>query len=356
MKTNPVHFGGHEHEKSSPDPIVLGAIKLGPLGYALLRAEGTTLSDHRLARIKAIEHGFLEMKEQTEKVGRQDADMGLRHFRQHARLHVWDQIQMVHELCDRLACIFESVSKWQDDPATVDLGESIVRFATPADETISRSRFGDVAWWRKTIMIDPDPDRYALLNDRQKGLLDAVLGSSGDRLPVAIETVRTVYTGELHRLAAKARHGITLLDPELGWAWIGSTPQEQAQDYQDLKLGALAVADAGRRKGAEIVEYLMPINDENLLALYWCLRQAHWLNWALCSATILKAETEAGVCVVVNPDAPAPASSEELMDMTIAYTGYDPELSEREGKRVALTDAVYAAVGQPNDHPSALDR
>jgi len=346
MQTRPVHFGGHEHEKSSPDPIVLGATKLKPLGYALLRAEGTTLSAHRLEQIKAIERGFLEMKKQTEKVNRQDAEMGLRHFRQQARLHVWDQIQMVHELCDRLACVFDSVSRWQDDPATVDLGESIVRFAAPADETIGQSRFGDLSWWRETLMIDPDPDRYALLDDRQKALLDAVLRSSGDRLPVAIETVRTVYTRELHRLAVRARHGVTLLDPELGWAWIGPTPEEQAQDYQDLRFGALAVADTVKRKGTEIVQYLMPINDDNLLALYSCLKEAHWLSWALCSAVILKAETEASVCVVANLEAPLAASRQELMDMTIAYTGYDPELHEREEKRIARTETVYAAAGR----------
>ena len=100
-----VHLGGHEHSTSSSDWLTIGADRIGPIAFALLRAEGTSVRAHRIAREEATANAFSDLNRLAEKIHGVDPDRALSHFRQRGRMLMWDQVQHVHEACDRLACM-----------------------------------------------------------------------------------------------------------------------------------------------------------------------------------------------------------------------------------------------------------
>jgi hypothetical protein len=249
-------------------------------------------------------------------------------------------VQELHDVCDRLACVFDSVRLWKSGAAP-DLGRALLFHKKAADKVISSDQFADLSWWRGIVMVEPVPSRYDLLNARQQSLLSAVLRGVDDHLPIALQTIRLVYSKELHRMAARQRHGATLLDPEMGFAWIGSSEEERVADGTALKYGALAVADT---KGADPLEYLMPLTLDNLRSLQQCLHEAEWLMWQLCYSITEQASSPVGVSVPIDPTIPVPIRSRrQLRDAVLLYTAYDRDLADRERKRAEETAAVYAA-------------
>jgi hypothetical protein len=338
-----VHLGGHEHSASQSDWLRIGANRIGPIAFALLRAEGTSVRTHRVAREEATSDGILDLNRLVEKIRRIDPDRALSKFRQDGKMLVWDQVQQLHEVCDRLACVFDSVRRWKSGTAP-DLGRALLLYEKAADKVIGSEQFANQAWWRGVLMVQPDTVRRDLLNEKQRALLDDVLRGVDDHIPVALETIRSVYSKGLHRMAARQRHGATLLDPEMGFAWIGSTQDEQLADGTALKYGALAVADTSR---TDAIEYLMPLTIENLRGLQQCLHEAESLMWQLCYAVTEQASSPVGVSVPIDPTIPVPdGSRQQLREAVLIYSDYDRDLAERERKRAEETAAVFRAVGK----------
>lgn len=335
---DPVHSAGHEHERSDFDFVRLAPARVGPLAYSLLRAAAVPLSHHREARAQAASDGFAMAAQKAHEVMRVDRERGERHWRQEGRLYLWDQIQILHEVCEDLACVFESIRLTNEDSGR-DLGRELLRYHGPADETIASGPFGDEAWWRTQIGVDPDPIRHALLTPSQQAALGEVLRGAGVRLSTALTTVRGTYTHRMHRVAARRRHGFSLLDPEHALAWVGRNEADRKADLEALNSGALVVAD---NEGQNVVEFLVPVTMEAYEGIRVCWNDATWLLSVLCGSIVEKAESPAGTAIPVDNVKP-PKPSLELQQAIMAYTGADPDLLMREGRRRAATEAAYAA-------------
>jgi hypothetical protein len=333
----PVHAAGHEHEQSPVDFIRLAPTRTSPLAYSLLRAAAFPLSRHREVRAQAASDGFGMAAQKAHEVMRVDPERGERHWRQEGRLYLWDQIQILHEICEDLACVFESIRLSSED-AERDLGRELLRYHGPADKIIASRAFGDEAWWRAQIGVEADVVRFALLTDGQQAALREMLRGAGVRLSLALSTVRGTYTHALHRVAARRRHGISLLDPEHGLAWVGQSEADRKADMEALDAGALVVAD---NEGETVVEFLVPVTIEAYEGIRACWNHAAWLLSMLCGSIVARAESPSGTAVPMDDIAP-PAPSPELEHAVVCYTGADPELWMREGRRRAATGAVYA--------------
>lgn len=335
---DPVHVGGHEHEHSATDFIKQAPLQTGPVAYSLLRAAAFPLSGHRLARAQAASDGFFMALQKAREVARIDRERGERHWRQEGRLYLWDQIEILHEVCEDLVCVFESIRLAQQDPG-LDLGLELLSKHDPAYTVIASEAFGNETWWRNQLGVEPDATRYSLLPPVQQAALDEVLQAAGARLSTALAYVRGTYTLPLHRIAARSRHGISLLDPEHGLAWVGRKEADHKADIEALDAGALVVADTERRT---IVEYLVPVTPETYQQVRLCWNHASWLLEMLCGSIIGRDENPAGTTIPMDNLARLPASKERE-EALIAYTGSDPELWARDGLRHRTTGAVFAA-------------
>lgn len=182
-------------------------------------------------------------------------------------------------------------------------------------------------------------DPTGLRPSPQQTALDQLLAGAALRLTNALSTVRETYRHSFHRIAARSRHGISLLDPEQGLAWVGRKESDRKVDMEALEGGALVVADI---EGRSLIEFLVPVTLEAYEAIRICWNHADWLLSMLCGSIIARAETPAGTVVPID-DALALEPSAEREAAVIAYTGYDPTLWLREGLTSRTTDAVYAA-------------
>ncbi len=329
---DPVHSSGHEHEHSAVDFVRLAPTKISPLAYSLLRAAAFPLSHHREVRAQAAADGFAMAAQKAKEVMRVDRERGERHWRQDGRLYLWDLIQILHEVCEDLACVFESIRLGDEDPGR-DLGRELLRYHGPSDKIIGSGPFGDESWWRAQIGVEPDPIRYALLSTGQQAALSEVLRGAGTRLSLSLSTVRGTYTHTLHRVAARRRHGISLLDPEHGLAWVGRNEADRKADIEALDAGALVVAD---NEGETVVEFLIPVTMEACEGIRTCWNDATWLLSMLSGSIVARAESPGGTAVPMDYVIQS-KPSHELEQAVIAYTGADPELWKREGLRVAAT-------------------
>jgi hypothetical protein len=336
----PYHMAGHEHDHTTDDFVLAGAASIGPLAYALLRAEGFPISRHRQARADATAQAVAKIAVAADEMRKLDEWRGNRYWRQEARLYFWDQIELLHEVCEELACVFASVSAWRKDPS-IDLGQTLLAHQRPAYEVLASAGFKDLDWWRYELGLTPDPDRYALLSPKQQAILDSMFAEVATHLPEAIATVGGTYTKDLNRIAARSRHGISLLDPELGLAWVARKDPDRAADIEALDQGAIAVADADRN-GGNVVELLMPLTMESYKAIEEGWGQASWLLSSLSSAVAQRAEHPTGLPIVSEVPASA-ASLEEALDLIVIYTGRDRDQILRERAQVARTHLVNAA-------------
>ena len=188
---------------------------------------------------------------------------------------------------------------------------------------IGSADFGNEGWWRRQLGIEPDPVRYALLTLAQRSTLTETLQVAAARLSLALPTVRSIYTHSLHRLAARNRHGMALLEPDQALAWVGQRDEDREADMEALAGGALAVADT---EGRNLVELLMPISTDAYNDVRICWNEANWLFQSLCSSVVERAESPEGVFIPSVGQRPTSAAqSKARMDVTVAYCGYDPE-------------------------------
>ena len=344
---DPIHLAGHEHEHFSHDFIKVAPTKISPLAYSLLRAAGFAFAGHRVERAQAAADGFFNAAKTAVEVTKIDRERGERHWRMVGRLYIWDQVQILHEVCEDLAGVFEAVRSTQTDP-TIDLGRELLAYHRAADKVIGSPEFAEESWWRKELGVEPDPARFALLTPEQQSALSTVLDGAGARLTQALATIRSTYTHDLHRIAARNRHGMALLEPDQGLAWVGRGEAARRADTEALEAGALAIADI---QGPNVVELLMPISIEVFEAIRRCWNEAYWLLQMLCGAIGGRAETPGGVTVPMdNVDTvPAPPGLAEAM---LAYTGIAAEDWVRTNWRTSMTDAVYAEV----DRKTSRDR
>ncbi len=341
MDGNPVHFGGHVHEQAATDFIVDAASKLGPVAYSLLRAAAFSLRSHRGVRLLAATRGYEAAAERAREIWKIDQERGSRYWRMNGRLYMWDIVQVVHEVCEDLAGTFEAVRRCEAD-ASLDLGLELLRYHGAADNVIGSQAFGDEAWWQSELEISPDPARYARLTAEQQAVLDQVLRVAKSRLPVALSTVRSIYTHSLHRVAARNRHGMALLEADQALAWVDKRDAEGRADMEALASGGLAVADT---EGRVIVELLMPNSTDVCNELMRCLDEANWLFQSLCNCLLQRAESPSGASIPDVGQNPTSAAEEKArVDVTVAYGGYDPDDYARQMTFVEETEAVRAKV------------
>jgi hypothetical protein len=338
---HPVHFGGHVHEQAATDYIVDAASKLGPVAYSMLRAAAFSLQSHRGVRLLAAIRGSEAAAKKAREIWKIDQERGSRYWRMNGRLYLWDFVQILHEVCEDLAGTFEAVSRCEAD-ASLDLGLELLKYHGAADEVIGSEAFGNEAWWRSELEIDADPARYAVLTADQQSVLNQTLRVAEARLSVALSTVRSSYTHALHRVAARNRHGMALLEPDQALAWVDKRDAKGRADIEALASGALAVADT---EGRAIVELLMPNSTEVRDELMKCLNEANWLFQSLCNCLLQRAESPAGVSIPdVGRNPTSVPEQKARMELTVAYCGYDPDDYARQKALVEETDAVRARV------------
>ena len=182
---DPIHLAGHEHEHFSHDFIKVAPTKISPLAYSLLRAAGFAFAGHRVERAQAAADGFFNAAKTAVEVTKIDRERGERHWRMVGRLYIWDQVQILHEVCEDLAGVFEAVRRTQTDP-TIDLGRELLAYHRAADKVIGSPEFAEESWWRKELGVEPDPARFALLTPEQQSALSTVLDGAGARLTQAL--------------------------------------------------------------------------------------------------------------------------------------------------------------------------
>jgi hypothetical protein len=328
------------------------ASKLGPVAYSLLRAATFSLQSHRGVRLLAATRGYDAAAKKSREIWKIDPERGSRYWRMNGRLYLWDSVQILHEVCEDLSGTFEAVWRCEAD-ASLDLGLELLKYHGAADKVIGSEAFGNEAWWRSEIEIDSDPARYAVLTADQQSVLNQTLGVAEARLSVALSTVRSIYTHELHRVAARNRHGMALLEPDQALAWVDKRDEEGRADMEALASGALAVADTD---GRAIVELLMPNSTAVRDELMKCLNEANWLFQSICNSLLQRAESPAGVSIPdVGQNPNSVPEQKARMELTVAYGGYDPDDYARQMAFVEESDVVRARV-EKREMPNRAQR
>jgi hypothetical protein len=338
---DPIHWDGHWHEHAADDYMKTAPARIGPVAYSLLRAAIFSLRSHRETRLRAALDGYKAANTMAREIWKIDPERGARYWRMNGRLYMWDLIQIVHEVCEDLSGVFTALRNCERD-RSLDLGLELLNYHRAADKGIASADFGKEDWWRRQLGIEPDPTRYALLTPAQQSSLTETLQVAGARLSLALPTVRSTYTHSLHRIAARNRHGMALLEPDQALVWVGQQDEDARADMEALAGGALAVADTD---GSNLVELLMPISNDAYSDVMTCWNEATWLFQSLCGSVVERAESPAGVSIPSVGQRPTTeAQSEARIGVTVAYCGYDPEQAARQNALLDETEAVHAAV------------
>ena len=336
------HLPDHTHFGVSPDFIGNGAATLGPVAYSLLRAESFSLYEHRGKHVGSSVAWLRGLAARAEKIARIDPLGGRKLFRQNAPLYIWDLIGLVYETCEHLACVFDSLSRYRAGSAP-DLGVAMLDYAETTLHVFDSPAFNDLTWWQAELGTVPDPARFAMLSPLQQRLMVDSRSALDTRLALAIATIREIYTDDLHRIAVRRRHSVSLLDAERGLAWISADHDEGASDAQALADGALAVADKDRR-GGFAVELLLPISSSLINDLVGCLHQARWLVHTLSWATLSRAENPSHLPFVFDEDLPLQEDlSADWDSLMCTYTGIEPSALEEERKAKQRRSEVIGA-------------
>jgi hypothetical protein len=173
---------------------------------------------------------------------------------------------------------------------------------------------------------------------------------------LALSTVRFIYTKDLHRLAIRRRHAVSLLDVERGLAWVSQDAEEGKADLEALEAGGLAVADTDGKEGP-IVELILPLSRAMLNELFGCLIQARWLVEAVSWATLGRVENPSRIPFVFDMDARTSARSQSEWDgLLSAYTGIDLEYIEKHGREKRARVDVLATLDRPKAPRSRAER
>jgi hypothetical protein len=341
------HLAGHDHSAEQIDYIKEGAAALGPVAYSLLRAETFSLYEHRGKRLGSTLDWLMKLSTRAEKVSRLDEEGSRKLFRQNAPLYVWDLVGFVYETCEHLACVFNSLRRFRAGEVT-DLGATMLGFDEPAFEVFSSPEFEDLAWWRTELGSIPDGTRFALLTPRQQDLMIESSEVLEKRLVLALSTVRVIYTKDLHRLAIRRRHAVSLLDPERALAWVSSDPEEAKSDVRVMENGALAVADTDGRNGP-VVELILPLTRALINDLFGCVKQARWLVHALAGAAVSRVENPSHLAFSFDDDVPLGSRDVAEWDgLLCAYTGLDPAVLATQRAARSRMEATIEAAERPN--------
>jgi hypothetical protein len=341
------HLAGHDHSSDQRDFIKEGAAALGPVAYSLLRAEQFSLYKHRGKRMGSTVDGLHALTALAEKVSRIDEEGSRKLFRQSAPLYVWDLVGFVYEVCEHLACVFESLHRYRAGEVT-DLGAAMLDFGTTTYKVFLSPEFADLDWWRNELGYMPDEAQFALLTERQQALMIESQKALDARMVQALSTVRFIYTEDLHRLAIRRRHGASLLDPERGLAWVSTDLEEAKGDVEAMDLGVLAVADTDGR-GGPVVELFVPLSWALINDLYGCVKHARWLVHALAWAVLSRVENPSRLPFVFDEEAPLDSRDAADWDgLMCAYTGLDPAAFTAHREFVRRTLATVEAAERPD--------
>jgi hypothetical protein len=340
------HLSGHDHASQETDYIKDGATALGPLAYSLLRAETFSLYGHRAKRMGSTLDWLRRLTARAEKVYRIDQEAGRKIFRQNAPLYAWDLVGFVYETCEHLACVFDSLRRYRAREID-DLGAAMLGFEKPAFDVFASSEFVDLSWWRAELGTVPDEERFKLLTAPQQDLLIESRNALDARMNRALSTVRYFYTKDLHRVAIRRRHAVSLLDPERGLAWVSEDPEDAERDARVMELGALAVADTDGRDGP-VVELLLPLSWSLVNNLFGCLEEARWLVHVLSWAALGRVEHPSHLPFVFDDSVELlPSQAAEWDRLTCAYTGLAPEGLAIERQRAIERQDIIEAAERP---------
>lgn len=237
-----------------------------------------------------------------------------------------------------------------------DLGAAMLGFEKPAFDVFASAEIEDLSWWRDELGTVPNEDRFGLLTDQQQALMIESCEALDARMIQALSTVRYCYTKDLHRLAIRRRHAVSLLDAERGLAWVSQDPQEAKGDIEAFELGALAVADTDGRVGP-VVELLLPLSWALINELFGCLKEARWLVHVLSWAALGRVENPSHLPFVFDDEVSPPASRAVEWDgLMCTYTGLDPQGLEAERKRKQRRAEIIEEAERTEPSPNRAQR
>ncbi len=347
LQGQPVHVHGSQALEHDEDHFERGMRAYGPLGYSILRSHAV-VSAHLRHRIDGLVQQYellvgRMMAARTAALSNYDEEYVIQ-----SRLVFWDALGSMLMACENVMALFFAVNDYEG--RRVDLGESLVKRRDVAPHRVLESgSFQHYDWWYRHLDLGGAKGRGLDLAARQKAQVDFVARTSRALVREALDDIANTWTADLHRVATRQKHGLTLIDPTHGAAWateiLGDGTPHIGQDYVD---SALFVIDANDGPPSQFV---VPISIGGLEVLLDSARGTVALWESLVAALIQKAENPTGRVFPavarydsnLMPDHLKP-NNDEIITLLALISGLSPEYLISGADHLARKSAATAAI------------
>lgn len=266
----------HQHD----DRDALGRTNgmFGKLGAGLLR--GAHITRHyqagRLASLK-WRHG-----EVVARLDLPDNDPDRLPVRLAGPLLMWDAVGLLLQVSEHLAVLVKTIERTKD---WTRFGEELVGAGEQPFKVMNNAPFVTRNWWIETLGLTAELP--APLSQDSVNLLRALRSECRALVMEDVQTLRTLWTRELHRVATRHKPAYSYVLPRDGTAWLASDDTLESL-AERVERGSLFVIDQGQ--GGDLFQLEMPLTGPAMEALFIGICAAIDLAYLLKMALSTRAE------------------------------------------------------------------
>jgi hypothetical protein len=250
----------------------------GNLGAGLLRGAHIT-RHHQLERLASLKRRHDEV---VARFDLPDNDPDRLPARLAGPLLMWDTVGLLLQVSEHLAVLVKTIERTKD---WTRFGEELVRAGEQPFKVMNNAPFVTRNWWIETLGLTAELP--AQLSQDSVDLLRALRRECRALVMEDVETLRVLWTRELHRVATRHKHAYSYVLPRDGTAWLAADDTLESL-AERVERGSLFVIDQGQ--DGDLYQLELPLTGPAMEALFLGSRAAIDLGYLLKMALSTRAE------------------------------------------------------------------